>query len=299
MPYYYRTVCYVDYYENSSKCCNIGHVKWVVRDELCTITIHLKSRYCKNNQTVTMSVLTGDRTNGYKNLPLASLTFQDNMASKVMEFPVSSIAGLPLDHIIGIHIGFPNGTYAVALFQGNESITLTDKSSSKQENPVETAVEEPKSDPQQLNKRDEDSFAFDYIVPEEIKPQLIMAEDEENIKINCCQLSSDKWQQLCKMYPVIHPLKNEKDFLSISPKDFVIFSNEYQKLVHNSFLLHGFYNYRHIILGKYDENYYLGVPGTYHDREALVAEMFGFNDFEGVDKRETGSFGYYMTKVKI
>ena len=114
----------------------------------------------------------------------------------------------------------------------------------------------------------------------------------------------DKWEQLQHMYPKVHPFGDERMFLSITPGDFVILGREYQKLVHNSFLLHGYYNYRHVILGRYPdeegESYYLGVPGVYYEREKMAAEMFGFEAFEG--KREPaqqGDFGYYMKRVRI
>ncbi len=65
----------------------------------------------------------------------------------------------------------------------------------------------------------------------------------------------------------------------------MILASEHQKMVHNSFLLHGYYNYRHIILGKFktgdEDRYYLGVPGVYDDWEKMAAEMFGFEAFEG------------------
>ena len=118
---------------------------------------------------------------------------------------------------------------------------------------------------------------------------------------------SDKWTQLCHMFPVIHPFRDEREYLSIAPKDFVVLCREYQKMVHNSFLLHGYYNYRHLILGKTvagqggdKAQYFLGVPGNFYDREKMVAEMFGFEAFEGSrDPVKPGDFGYYMKKVDI
>lgn len=117
---------------------------------------------------------------------------------------------------------------------------------------------------------------------------------------------NDKWQQLLQVYPVIHPYEDEREYVSIEPKDFVIMSGDYQHLANNSFLLHGFYNYRHIILGKEKEtgnpegSFYLGVPGVYYEREKMVALMFGFEAFEcNGGKAEPGKFGYYLRKVKI
>ncbi|MBQ7838982.1 MAG: hypothetical protein IJ390_00605 [Lachnospiraceae bacterium] len=114
----------------------------------------------------------------------------------------------------------------------------------------------------------------------------------------------DKWEQLLHNYPVIHPFEDEREYLSIAPKDFVVLRQEYQKMVHNSFLLHGYYNYRHLILGRISENgkwqYYLGVPGNFYNREKMVAEMFGFEAFEGErEPAKPGDFGYFMKRVDI
>lgn len=116
--------------------------------------------------------------------------------------------------------------------------------------------------------------------------------------------STDKWEQLCTMYPEIHPFRDSREYLSIAPKDFVVLCKEYQKLVHNSFLLHGYYNYRHLILCRIRQKdawqYYIGVPGNFYDREKMVAEMFGFEAFEGEKKSASpGDYGYYMKRVEI
>ena len=116
--------------------------------------------------------------------------------------------------------------------------------------------------------------------------------------------STDKWEQLCTMYPEIHPFRDSREYLSIAPKDFVVLCKEYQKLVHNSFLLHGYYNYRHLILGRLRQKdawqYYIGVPGNFYDREKMVAEMFGFEAFEGEkESASPGDYGYYMKRVEI
>ncbi len=118
--------------------------------------------------------------------------------------------------------------------------------------------------------------------------------------------SENKWEQLQRGYKKVHPFGDERLFLSIEPKDFVILRASYQRLVNNSFLLHGFYNYGHLILGPdaemRDENntcFYLGVPGTYFEREKMVAVMFGFEGFECSGAVEIGKFGYYMRRVEL
>lgn len=117
----------------------------------------------------------------------------------------------------------------------------------------------------------------------------------------------DKWQQLCDTLEKLQPFENKEmgNYLSIEPKDFVILPSKYQTLVNNSFLLHGFYNYRHLILGKMQKEneirYYIGVPGNYYEREKMVAVMFGFEAFEGarIEDVKTGTFGYYLCQVQL
>ena len=134
------------------------------------------------------------------------------------------------------------------------------------------------------------------------------------------RLHEDKWKQLCCLYPVCHPFGADEEYISIAPKDFVILRKEYQNLVSNSFLLHSFYNYHHVILGKSgdqnDEVFYIGAPGAYlWNGKKKVAVMFDLKAlpcqsgnsapccYRDAGRRagniETGAFGYYMRKVEI
>ncbi|MCD8326036.1 MAG: hypothetical protein LUC90_04940 [Lachnospiraceae bacterium] len=117
-------------------------------------------------------------------------------------------------------------------------------------------------------------------------------------------LYADKWQQLCAIYPIVHPFGDARGYLSIEPRDFVILQERYQVMVQNSFLLHGFYNYRHLLLGRQrgerEMNYYLGVPGVLYEKERAAALFYGFEGFESAKiPAEEGSFGYYMKNVQI
>lgn len=112
-------------------------------------------------------------------------------------------------------------------------------------------------------------------------------------------LKEDKWEQILDAYENIHPYGDERVYVKLEPKDFVILQSKYQHLVNNSFLLHGFYNYRFVILGK-EQDYYLGVPGVYYEREKMVALMFGFEAFECPGgNAKAGEFGYYLRKVEL
>ncbi|MDE7351488.1 MAG: hypothetical protein K2O06_00330 [Acetatifactor sp.] len=117
-------------------------------------------------------------------------------------------------------------------------------------------------------------------------------------------LQEDKWKQLSSIYPHIQPFHDERDYLSLGPADFVLFPAQCYKAVNNSFLLHGYYNYHHLLLARVEKRgetvYYVGVPGNYYEREKQVAIMFGFESFECAEEpAQTGDFGYYMMRVEI
>lgn len=80
-----------------------------------------------------------------------------------------------------------------------------------------------------------------------------------------------------------------------------------KELYYNSFLLHGYYQYRHVVAGKG----FIGVPGNFSQREAIAAKMMGFPMFIeaenlqncafGEETREEmpqmGTYGYFLCKV--
>lgn len=130
-------------------------------------------------------------------------------------------------------------------------------------------------------------------------PELFSGPSSEQAQQEGYSLKEDKWEQILASYERIHPYGDERVYVKLEPKDFIILQAKYQHLVNNSFLLHGFYNYRYVILGK-EQNYYLGVPGVFYEREKMVALMFGFEAFEcpgGIAR--AGEFGYYLRKVEL
>lgn len=80
------------------------------------------------------------------------------------------------------------------------------------------------------------------------------------------------------------------------------------RLANNNFLLHGYYNYHHLILMEREEQLMLGVPGIYHEKEAAAAGAFGFAEFIAKDRldiklspeecNEDNPFGYWCRPVK-
>lgn len=154
----------------------------------------------------------------------------------------------------------------------------------------------------QIRKPETETFRIEE---KPVKNEPVPQKDCEK-ELQAASVFPDKWEQLKRQYQTIHPFGDEREFISIEPKDFVILRENCQRLVNNSFLLHGFYNYHHLILGRDTQIgtngnvcFYIGVPGVFFEREKMVAVMFGFEGFEAAGPIETGKFGYYMRKVEI
>lgn len=94
----------------------------------------------------------------------------------------------------------------------------------------------------------------------------------------------------------------------IQRKDMVCLPRCEWKHANNSFLIHGYYNYHHLILTVRDGQLKLGVPGVYHPQEARAAESFGFPEFLPVEeteltlteeeKNDREKFGYWCRNVR-
>ncbi len=75
-------------------------------------------------------------------------------------------------------------------------------------------------------------------------------------------------------------------------------------IINNSFLIHGYYNFRHLLFGRVCENennthYFIGVPGMYCNRERYMASMFGFNNFKKSHRSDYSNpyFGYWYQEI--
>lgn len=113
--------------------------------------------------------------------------------------------------------------------------------------------------------------------------------------------------RIFESYPRIYPFEDNEITMcvKIEPKDIGYLPVGAWVFSNNSFLLHGYYCYNHLILAKIKERngfrYILGVPGIYHNRERFMARMFGFDCFKSIRKRELrqGDFGYWYVPVSI
>jgi hypothetical protein len=94
------------------------------------------------------------------------------------------------------------------------------------------------------------------------------------------------------------------DCVRIEPNDIGLLEMDNWRLGVNSFLTHGFYNYKYLLLGKlrFQDGVVkavLGVPGVYDNKEQYIAKIFGFEVFVPVKHSnvKTGRFGYWIVEL--
>ena len=115
------------------------------------------------------------------------------------------------------------------------------------------------------------------IVDSEQKPIYTMEIPFQNIVSS--DTMEDIWITMRKGREYIKIGKNVQA-LQMELNDLRQFPKKYWGLGNNSFLLHGFFNYRHLLFGKLiDGNWFLGVPGVYERQERVMASIFGFVGF--------------------
>ena len=110
-----------------------------------------------------------------------------------------------------------------------------------------------------------------------------------------------RWRFILENFPVMTPFSGDENTLCVRMelKDLRQLPRQFWYLGNNSFLLHGFFNYRYLILGMTEtlgmKRWFIGVPGVFQNPERVMATLFGFPEFrsEKPSPINTGEFGYW------
>ena len=95
----------------------------------------------------------------------------------------------------------------------------------------------------------------------------------------------------------------------IARQDISRFPRKEWRIANNSFLLHGYHNYHHLLYIEEDGKTWLGVPGVFHEKEEVAAKAFGFPEFrrltdadlklEENEKNTYEDFGYWCRQIPM
>lgn len=117
---------------------------------------------------------------------------------------------------------------------------------------------------------------------------------------------SDLTLRLMEQRPKLPDFENHEiyDCVRIEPNDIGLLEMDNWKLGVNSFLTHGYYNYKYLMLGKlrFQDGVVkavLGVPGVFDNKEQYIAKIFGFDLFVPLKHTnvKTGNFGYWIVEL--
>jgi len=287
---YKRFVSYIYEYEQGEKRENTGFVKVDARGETCKIWVHMKGFYSHGQSPYQMYVFCEkrERLEGFLMGELRYLNgaLEWNGVTKrdsLME------SGVGLEDSRGLYIEGEGRVFAAEWDDcpvSVERFEIGKMSARQQAEPME-AEAETEEKPKVENEKEE---------------MQIQAEEKEFVE--AAELSDPRqkqWSYLTGRFPVrqyqdgdakVSGIRLEKRDLSRIPR-------EKWEIGNNSFLLHGFYHYQHLLLLRRQSadmiQYLVGVPGIYNEREQMMASMFGFEEFKvinGPDGRN-GSFGYW------
>ena len=176
----------------------------------------------------------------------------------------------------------------------------------------ETKIEMP-SEPRAEKETEMPSEAGETVIEDEtvIEAETVAGNEEEEEKESGRLVTMEtnerrrNFGKIIEQCPGMYPFEDDSVDVCVrlEPQDIGRMPIDCWSYGSNSFLLHGYYSYRHLILARVKpekENrgvYILGVPGTQHSREAFMANMFGFREFKPIREGSEGpsDFGYWYT----
>lgn len=291
---YRKQISYLELQDNGQRIRSAGYAKLESRETEEILTVQLNGQNFSQGRTISLYL---QRESGEE--LLCEMTADRGRASCEKRIPGKkdreSILGIriPLDRNLEI-----TGRFAGAGGMKKAPVAVTAVAPEQASRPVQAEQQEIQNGEMQreltpdAKQRGQDQA--------QNEPQTLKKAATENT----LHMKDTKWEQLSNIYPHIHPFRDAREFLSVGPEDFVVLRERCYQMTHNSFLLHGYYNYRHLLLMRQDTpeqvKYYIGVPGNFYEREKQVARMFGFESFEGTrEPAWEGDFGYYLISVEL
>lgn len=154
-----------------------------------------------------------------------------------------------------------------------------------------------------------ESQAEQEIQTEESEPYIIASEQQpEEVQTNFQQepKAQDGFEKIFANADFVNAFDDDYyyDCVEVTPEQIKEFPVDDELVVNNTFLLHGYYNFKHILFGRVRENdrhtnYFIGVPGMYCNRERFMASAFGFNNFKKSHRSDYANpyFGYWYQEI--
>ena len=334
MPSYRRFVTYLFHYENQVKIRNCGFAKVEIRQGQCRLELQVKGI---PDGTDRVYLFTGQKSDIY-GLYIGKLQIRNRAGTNIFVFSADSVGDTPwgIDDMKGIYLEEEDGDFAASQWEDEEldwesfrvyqneqeesvPAEKTDDSSqndSRQDNGLpqeaENTMSEAESDPIMRGPEEGGSEEKRSEKEPEIHATQAPAAARESMPSGESPVSSymntweKKWKRFSAAHPVFCPFDEAQDIFAVKMdlRDFKILPRQYLPLANNSFLLHGYFNYKYLLFGYAEgesRKWFLGVPGVFQNQEQLLAGLFGFGEFrtKHVTKQKTGEFGYWYRYLDL
>ena len=292
-----RFVTYIYAYENNNKNQNVGFAKVDIRGDYCQVEIHLKrTGYTNVKCPVYLFVRENEVIVGVE---IGEIALVNGCGDFVRQLNCNGVGETPycMKDMKGILI-FLDDTVMFAS-QWDERAIYRDNFK-----PYEETKEIPVEQLEDAAEEPEESGQMEKLQVESVQAQQSGEQQSEELQPEA-QRSGDMWMDLWEKLNGMYGAKNlfenmpEISWIHMELKDLRELPKKYWYLGSNSFLLHGFFNYRHLLLGKVENEsgrkWFIGVPGIYQNQEKVLAAVFGFPEFrqEKDTGVKTGQFGYW------
>ena len=274
---YSRQVSYLYSYNNGLKNKNVGFAKTEVRNDFLKLQINMKCAYAdgKNEWEVYLYYRIG-RTNYAVKLGTMKLSGGEGEFRYMGPADNLQESGHSFEETAGIIIAHRQETEKI--FGGEWK---------------------------QMTFRVED-ICFDSYKPEPVVPvfeaaEIPAVEETKDVKAEEIINPEHGWEHIFDKREKLMLFADDDifDCIEIDPSDISLLPNTNWGLQNNSFLNHGYYSFRHLILAKQRRNdgfgYVIGVPGIYTRRDKNTAAMFGFMHFKFSMRGDIhlSQFGYW------
>ena len=292
-----RYVTYIYAYENNNKNQNVGFAKVDIRGDYCQVEIHLKrTGYTNVKCPVYLFVRENEVIVGVE---IGEIALVNGCGDFVRQLNCNGVGETPycMKDMKGILIFLDNTVMFASQW---------DEKAIYRENfkPYEETKEIPVEQAEDAAEEPEESGQMEKLQVESVQAQQSREQQTEELQPEA-QRSGDMWMDLWEKLNGMYGAKNlfenmpEISGIHMELKDLRELPKKYWYLGSNSFLLHGFFNYRHLLLGKVENEsgrkWFIGVPGIYQNQEKVLAAVFGFPEFrqEKDTGVKTGQFGYW------
>ena len=281
---------YLYEYENSKRTRNVGFIKTSRHYRSCILQIHARGIPVGNGASMELRAFFRGEDDVLLSEQIAVLNcFGHNISTRLSVSESRFPEGRPLAQIDGFLIKLPGNApslfwMASDLFFDADIRKLKTISTMQNEKPVDSSAvqnKKPVDSSAVQNEKPADSSAVQSEKP--VDSSAVQNEkpaDSSAVQNQKPAGSSDMQNS--------HPAETAAAETDISAStnarkirrsEMSQLPRKFWPLANNSFLLHGYHNYGHLLLIEEDSRLWLGVPGTYAPQEARAADLFGFPRF--------------------